>query len=388
MKVSTRICTLTMLALVITSGAVLQEVQAKSSPNKATVQKSIHTSTTQTQGKFTQASVEYTKDRKYIIRWKTDRDLGAAKVYWSTSPDDILKNGKVLAHTYTQFNGYVTSDPAPGQRVYFAVKGGNGAVITVAEREVRLEGVINFRDLGGYVTSDGRHVKWGKLFRSGELEGLTATGKKQAEQLGLHTIVDYRTNSEVEAKPDPDISKARYVRLPAVKEQEGSNGTDLNKLIASGDYSSLGKPGEMLVQANKDLVDAPDAYVKLLEIMNDPANIGLVQHCTAGKDRTGLGSAIILLTLGVSKETVMQDYLLSNVYRAEANQRTVDAMRKVIQDKDALESFKALLDVRKEYLQAAFDMMEKNYGSIDAFIEKGLGVSPQERAKLQSMYLE
>lgn len=148
-----------------------------------------------------------------------------------------------------------------------------------------------------------------------------------------------------------------------MKEQEESNGTDLNKLIATGDFSVLGKPGEMLIQANKDLVKAPEAYSKLLEMLNDPAHAKLVQHCTAGKDRAGLGSAILLLTLGVPEKTV-------------------------IKDEQALESFKALLDVRPEYVQAAFDTMKEEFGSIDAFIEKGLGVTPQERAALQAKYLE
>lgn len=381
-KASIRICTLSILTFVLITGGALTEVHAHS-PVKPSAQHTL-----QLNGKFTEASAVY-QEGQYIIRWQANQDLGAAKVYWSTSPVNIEKTGQVIAHTYSRFHGITVKDPAPGQRVYFLIKGGNGATKVTAERAVKLEGIVNFRDLGGYETTDGRHVKWGTLFRSGELAGLTDQGKQQIQQLGLKTIVDFRTDSEVAAKPDPQITGAAPIRLPAFKEQaNSSNGADLNSLIAKGDFSVLGKPGEMLIKTNKDLIKSPDAYVKMMKLLGDPKNASLVQHCTAGKDRAGLGSAIILLTLGVDEDTVMQDYMLSNVYRAEANQKTMDMMSKVIQDKEALKSFQALMEVRESYLQAALDTIKQEYGSIDGFIEQGLGITKEQRSKLQSMYLE
>ncbi|EFM12001.1 protein tyrosine/serine phosphatase [Paenibacillus curdlanolyticus YK9] len=381
MKSINRFCAASIVTASIAAAAIWSPVQANAAAPVVSAKQSV--------GQFTQSSVVRDKNGNYIIRWKANQDLGSAKVYWSTSPDQIEKNGKELARTYTRYNGLVAADPKPGQRVYFLIKGGNGATIKAAERAVELQGVVNFRDLGGYATSDGRHVKWGKLFRSGELAGLTDADKLQLKTIGLKTIIDYRSNAEVAQKPDPALSGATNIRMPAMKEVEGSsNATDLNSLIATGDLSALGKPGEMLVEANKGLVQAPDAYVSLMDALLAEKTAPIVQHCTAGKDRAGLGSAIILLTLGVSESTVMDDFLLSNVYRAEANKQAMAYMGTIIKDADALASLQALMEVRQEYLQAAIDTMKQQYGSIDGFIEKGLGVSKAERAKLQAMYLE
>ncbi|MBB3110716.1 protein-tyrosine phosphatase [Paenibacillus phyllosphaerae] len=341
------------------------------------------------QGAFTSASVVRNSNGTLTVRWTSNQDLGAAKVYWSTSPEGGWQE---LARTYTRYNGYVAKDPKPGSVVYYKIKGGNGASIVVGERKLPLKGVTNFRDLGGYATTDGRSVKWGKLFRSDELAGLTAEDKTFLQSVGLKTNVDYRSSSEVKAKPDPTIPGVTYVSNPAIKETASDNSggaTDLASLLASGDLSVLGEPGELLIDANRQLVQNPEAYVELFDLLLDPANAALVQHCTAGKDRTGLGSALILLALGVPKETVVEDFLLSNTYRAAYNKAAVDGIVKQMNltDEKTIETFKALMEVRKEYINAAFDEMQKSYGSIDGFLTKGLGLTAEKRAQLKKLYL-
>ncbi|QAY65223.1 tyrosine-protein phosphatase [Paenibacillus protaetiae] len=337
------------------------------------------------QGSFVSASVERKADGKLVIHWHTDADLGAAKVYWSTNPDGGWKE---LVRTYTNYGGYVTEDPNPGSRVYFKVKGGNGAEIKTAERKLPLKGTTNFRDLGGYQTSDGRTVKWGKLFRADELAGLTPDDIAYLQKSGLKTDVDYRTDAEIAAKPDPAIPGVTYVKDQVF--QDTGSGTDIMAVLAAGQFDQLGKPGAMLVDANRQMVDHPDAYVKLFDLMLDPNTSALVQHCTAGKDRTGLGSALMLLALGVPKQTVVDDFLLTNTYRADYNKAAVDVMVKQfnVTDPTAVDVIQAMMDVRPEYIYAAFDEMQKNYGSIAGFLEKGLGLTKAEQAKLQQMYLE
>ncbi|SFT27140.1 tyrosine-protein phosphatase [Paenibacillus sp. BC26] len=336
-------------------------------------------------GAFTQASVERTAQGKLIVRWKADADLGSAKVYWSTSPDNIEKNGKLLAKTYSAFNGFATADPKPGSRIYFLVKGGNSATIETAERKVNLQGAFNFRDLGGYQTADGKTVKWGKLFRGEELGHLTDADLKAIQEMGIKTNVDYRTDAEVKALPDPVIPGVNNVRTDA-----GNPGStaDMNAMIASGMMKDAASAVQMMVGFNKQMVDAPKFYVQLMDLLNDPNNAALLQHCTAGKDRTGLGSAIILLTLGVDEKTVMDDYLLSNFYRADANKNMIEGVKQQVKDENVVAAITALMGVQKEFLQAALDEMKAKYGSIDAFLETGLGITKEERAKLKAMYTE
>ncbi|TYP75518.1 tyrosine-protein phosphatase [Paenibacillus methanolicus] len=343
------------------------------------------------QGAFTDASVVRKADGSLVIRWNASADLGAAKVYWSTSPEGGWKE---LAKTYVRYNGFVAADPSPGSPVYFKIKGGSGATIVTSERKLSLKGVTNFRDLGGYRTTDGRAVKWGKLFRADEMAALTEADIAFLQKLGLKTNVDYRTSSEVKAKPDPVIAGVTYVSNPAFQEAEGSgdesSGTDIVSLIASGHLDQLGEPGDMLIQANRQMVQNPEAYKTLFELLLDPANQALVQHCTAGKDRTGFGSALILLALGVPKETVVEDFLLSNTYREAYNKAAVDGIVKQLKltDEKTIEVFKALMDVRPAYIEAAFDEIDKTYGSVDGFLEKALGLTAEKRAQLKKMYLE
>lgn len=360
-------------------GAAMAEAGAVPHKNTAVVQHPAK------QGAFTGATVERAKNGALTIHWKASADLGPVKVYWSTKPDGGWKE---LARTYASYGGLHTADPNPGSRVYFKIKGGNGSEIKTAERLLPLQGATNFRDLGGYRTADGKTVQWGKLFRSDELAGLTKADITFLQKSGLKTIIDYRTDDEVKQKPDPAIQGVAYVRNP-VFGQSGS-GTDIFAYMAAGEFDKMGKPGDVLIAANRDMVDHPEAYAKLFYMMLDPAATAFVQHCTAGKDRTGLGSALMLLALGVPKETVMQDFLLSNQYRAAYNKAAVDAMVKQFQlkDENAIGIIQALMDVRPEYMNAAFDEMAKKYGSIQGFLEKGIGLSAAEQAKLKKMYLE
>ncbi|MFC5530785.1 tyrosine-protein phosphatase [Cohnella yongneupensis] len=298
------------------------------------------------------------KDGKLLIRWKASADLGAAKIYWSTSPDNILKNGKLLKSTYAAYNGYISVDPKPGSRVYFLVKAGNGATIEVSERKVNLQGAFNFRDLGGYKTTDGKTVKWGKLFRGEELGHLTDADIKTIQSMGIKTDVDYRTDAEVKALADPIIKGIQYIR-----KDEGNAGAtaDLMSMISSGMMKDEASAVQMMVGFNKQMVDSPKFYVQLMDLLNDPKNIGLLQHCTAGKDRTGLGSAIILLTLGVDEKTVMEDYLLSNVYREEANKKMIEGVKTQIKDENVVAAITAMMGVQKEFLQGA-TLIEQSSG--------------------------
>jgi len=360
-------------------GAAMAEANAASAKNTASIQNKA------TQADFTNATAKRAKNGTLTLHWNTSADLGPVKVFWSNRPDGGWKE---LARTYSSYGGLQTADPNPGSRVYFKIKGGNGAVIKTAERLLPLQGATNFRDLGGYRTTDGKTVKWGRLFRSDELAGLTQADISFLQKSGLKTIIDYRTDDEVKQKPDPAIQGVTYVRNP-VFGQSGS-GTDIFSYMAAGEFDKMGKPGDVLVAANRDMVDHPEAYAKLFDMMLDPAAAAFVQHCTAGKDRTGLGSALMLLALGVPKETVVQDFLLSNQYRETYNQAAVDAMVKQfnLTDKNAIEIIQALMDVRPEYINAAFDEMAKKYGSIQGFLEEGVGLSAAEQAKLKKMYLE
>jgi protein-tyrosine phosphatase len=329
------------------------------------------------------ATVERLKDGKLKISWEQKENADKVKIYWSNSSEKVAQKGNLLT-TVKGENSVVINDPSPGKRPYFSIKS-NGDSITVAERLLSLKGSTNFRDLGGYKTKDGSTVKWGYLYRSDELAGLTNEGIQYMTNSGIKTVVDFRTDSEVSHKPDPVIPGIDNVRLPVGN--DAGNISGINEIIASGDLSPLGEPGELLIESNKTFV-RDKAFRELVQKAIEENNFALLQHCTAGKDRTGFGSALLLLLLGVPEETVIEDFLLSNEYRKMHNEKTIQALKPVFKTKKDEEIFRALMEVRKEYLQAAFDEIKNEYGSFDQYFEKFLGVDKKEQKEFQKMLLE
>lgn len=125
-------------------------------------------------------------------------------------------------------------------------------------------------------------------------------------------------------------------------------------------------------------------FYSLLKIENLP----LVNHCTAGKDRTGFGSALLLLLLGVSEETVMQDYLLSNGFREKLNQKMMEFLGAKLQNEESKEILGAMFEARADYLQAAIDEIARKFGSVEIYAEKGLGFSKEQLENMKTLLLE
>ena len=327
--------------------------------------------------------VERENDNTLSIKWGSVEE--SVHVYWSICPEAIEENGQLLT-IVTDASAVTIEDPNPDMRVYFRLVTNKGERITVAERRLSLQGAFNFRDLGGYETKDRRVVKWGKLYRSEELAGLTEEDICYIHNLGLKTICDYRTDFEVQHKPNPKIQDVRQVSLPVM--QDLAKDLNINEFFRLGDLSMLGKPGEYLVQMNRDFVTGNEAFVTFLELIQDTNNLPLLNHCTAGKDRTGFASALLLLLLGVPEETVMQDYLLSNGFREKMNEKMMAFLGAQLQDEASVEILSAMFEARAEYLQAAFDEIHNVYGSVDQYAEKGIGLTKEQLDDLRDLLLE
>ncbi|WIY59431.1 tyrosine-protein phosphatase [Bacillus arachidis] len=330
-----------------------------------------------------QASVERNLENTLHIEWEDG--VGEVTIYWSTSSEHIEENGQLLLHV-TGAASCTIADPSPNMRPYFRLVASNGQTVTVAERRLPLQGAFNFRDLGGYDTSDGRKVKWGKLYRSEELAGLTESDIAYLQQSSLKLICDYRTDFEVTHKPNPSIAGVRQVCLPVM--QDIAKDLNINEFFQVGDLSMLGKPGEYLVKMNKGFVEGNEAFIGFLQLAQDQENLPLVNHCTAGKDRTGFGSALLLLLLGVSEETVMQDYLLSNGFREKLNQKMMEFLGAKLQNEESKEILGAMFEARADYLQAAIDEIARKFGSVEIYAEKGLGFSKEQLENMKTLLLE
>ncbi|OFI38060.1 hypothetical protein BIU82_06030 [Arthrobacter sp. SW1] len=232
-----------------------------------------------------------------------------------------------------------------------------------------LDGASNFRDVSAMVS----RLRSGVLYRSNKLSKLSDADLIRLQALNLKTDVDLRTASERTSEPD---------RIPAGVWYETA---DVSGNLASEGlttFESESAAEQFMIQTYRDFIrkdSANLAYRKLfLLAAGASADSSLLFHCTAGKDRTGWGTAILLLAAGVSFDDVVRDYLASNDYLAEENARTLAAVPAGQQ-----ETVKPILDVRLKYLQAAWDEMTARYGSFDAYLHQGLGLSEENIKQLR-----
>jgi len=258
----------------------------------------------------------------------------------------------------------------------------------VRKRHLALEGAPNFRDLGGYETRDGRSVKWGRLYRSDNLAHLTDEDLEKVGRLGIQLVCDFRAQAEKASEPDrlpaadpPDVAALEIGAESFVVK-------DLRERIQSGDLEGLDLRG-MLIEGNRQFATtyAPQ-YAAMFERIAKPENLPALVHCTAGKDRAGFASAMILSVLGVPRETVMADFLLTNHYTAAATERRlmmIELFSLFRADGDAL---RPLFGVEPAYLDAAFEAIEQRYGDFDTYRREALGLDDAEVEAFRTLLLE
>ena len=296
----------------------------------------------------------------YRIDYQVSADFGAVEVFASSRPDRIDSSQALQTIRQTPADARA---PAGSGRVYFHLKPASGATRVVSIRRLPLEGAANFRDLGGYRTSDGRYVRWGLIYRSGHLANLTARDYEYLKSLGIRLVCDVRTESERQRSPTRWMGPApEFLSAP----------------IESGDY-------------DRYVLDDAAQYGSILRRLV-AGNLPAVEHCSSGKDRTGVFSAILLTALGVPSDVVMRDYLLTTEYLLSAGsieKTTADLQRLLRLPQRPDEAYvRARMTTKPETLEAAFEAISRIYGSFDRYLHDGLKISGPELAILRQRLLE
>ena len=258
-----------------------------------------------------------------------------------------------------------------------------------SHRKLPMDGADNFRDLGGYRAADGRSVRWGLLYRSDALNELSDDDLAYMRRLGIRRIVDFRSDAERDEAPSRVPETAAVTALPVSVAGADRDGASLRETLAQPGAVDAIDFGEYLVAANRDFVEEHRAAWRqwLLELAEEP-DAPMVFHCTAGKDRTGFAAAILLSALGVPRETVIADYLLSTPYTAEKTERQLRTIRWASLFRIDAEKLRPLLVARRSYIEAAFDALESRYGSVERYLSDGLGIGDDILARLKDRLLE
>jgi protein-tyrosine phosphatase len=240
------------------------------------------------------------------------------------------------------------------------------------ERHITLEGAVNFRDLGGYATTDGHLTRWRALFRADGLGELTEPDLDIVRDLGIRTVVDLRSGTEVEqSRFNVEAHPVTFHHFPFIE-----------ALPDAEDFARA--PGFLGTQYTQMLDEATPQIVGALTALAEPGALPAVFHCTAGKDRTGLLSALVLSLLGVPEETIIADYALSGAAMARLRAKLIEKYpdgKSVIADSDALFS------ADPAHMAALLTYLRDRYGTVAAYAD-AVGIPAAVVTALRSELLE
>ncbi len=327
-------------------------------------------------------------DAPVRLRWKTEPTGAPVDLLVASVPGAAVEEMELLADDLAQ--GSFMAEVS-GRR-YFALRTGEGVVARTAVRILPLAGGRNFRDIGGYETADGRRVKWGMVYRSGTMVGLTKDDYGYLDDLDAKVLVDFRSSEERAEEPTTwTVDTPEYW---ARDYSMAMNASGLRELFTGGEVSAARTRKVMTEQYYEMALQQREAY----RLMFDRLAAGetpLVFNCSAGKDRTGVAAALLLTALGVPREQVVADYAMSDdivdysaafleAGEAQGGEDSPYAFLRQL-PRDAI---MPLLASEPAYVEAALDGLVEEYGSVLAFLRTELDVTDAELAAIRSQLLE
>ena len=327
------------------------------------------------------AKVERAQPDRLDVTW-TSKD--PVDVYASDKPGATIRDARLLAKGET--DGAYSLDHAGTARQYFTlVDEKDRKAATVAERVVPLAAGSNFRDIGGYVGAGGKHVRWGMIYRSGGQPMLTPEDLAQVKALGLAQLIDLRSSEERVMAPTR-IAGVPYTAI----------GYSMLEMMGPNPAQTM-QNGVQVYRAMPAFL-APQIRLIFGDLLHRSGP--LAYNCSAGQDRTGFTTAMILSALGVSRDQILADYHLSTVYRrpqyempkldvaANPNDPVVRLFA-MAQSNPAYATPQPLKDATgKSFVEGGFDEIELKWGSIDGYLTKEIGLTSADIATLRRLYLE
>ncbi|MBT3225960.1 MAG: tyrosine-protein phosphatase [Deltaproteobacteria bacterium] len=325
--------------------------------------------------------IERIDENQIKIKWNPRSYQGFVSIYQSSAANQTV-TCKLIEKTSDHH--LILTDPQNEVRNYYRLIPENNEGIWVGERRVPMTGTVNFRDMGGYRSKDGKHTKWGQLFRGDSLQRATESDLLLIKQMNIGLIFDFRRAEEVQKGPNrfPENHPLEYQHLP----------------VTHGEFNFISAL-ERLKKNKMDWIKEETIIKGYLENAENYATTWgdiirhlakndcppVFFHCTAGKDRTGICAALILSALQIPRETILSDYLLSNGYIKDVWIR----VKKMIEEQGVnSDKMKPFFSAPEYAMTALLDHLEKAYGSAIDFLIKKADISRETIDKLREKHLE
>ena len=263
---------------------------------------------------------------------------------------------------------------------------------------IELSGGKNFRDLGGIKTADGRRVKEGLFIRGGHLSNLTDFDIGVLEKYCPKSVIDMRSDVEQLDLPDRLIPGSEYLKVPlfsaktaGLTRERGSTLEEIAENCSSNEEYMRVIPdlaGIYKMMGHSEEPVAGLSTVMRTVIANATEGRATIYHCSAGKDRTGIGAALILGALGADKETIIEDFAHSNDIYRPVVEKFIAEVEAAGGGEEEKEVIRAFMGVSVKNFRHALDVLEANYGSIPGYLEETMGIEDDDLAVLRRRYLQ
>lgn len=249
----------------------------------------------------------------------------------------------------------------------------------------------NFRELGGYETIDGHKIKYKKLLRTGNLAKLSDNDLSILNNYPVKFDIDFRSVEEKDKEPDRVPETSKYIFNPVFSQDLTESSISIEDLIMQSDNDGEFGFNNMLA-SYRDMVvgeDAQAAYQTFFKYLLENNDDGtLLFHCTAGKDRTGMGAFYLLTALGVPREVIIKDYLISNKTTKKFFDQTTASAQEAGASSSTIKSIQALMSVNEHYLNEAIKIMDDDFGGAEAYLKNILNIGKEEITELKNIYLD
>lgn len=323
--------------------------------------------------------VEKNKEGDFLLKWEVSPDQEGNIDIYSSLSDNSLDDFTPVTSTRITDQVMLVNPTGSGLREYFILRTAGAFSGIVANRIIDMNSIKNFRDIGGYFTHDNRQIKWGQIYRSGDLSSATLYDQERIRRLNIKTVIDFRSERTARNYPVLLHQSIRKISLPLTP----MDGEKLDELTNSQNFDRSAAI-RYVQESYVDIVEKhKPEFAEMFDILTNESNYPVVITGSLGKDGVGIATYLILYALGVSENTLEQDYMLSN--------KNIDPTKAMIDARNLPEPMQeavtAMLSVNRAYLNYAIEHINQIYGSVDNYLEKELRVTSGKKMLLRKYLL-